>query len=144
MRKERAGNDAALNELAKVVAARQEQLNHDEQANKNGEMSTVQVNQAKAVLAEAAAQMAMEKERVVTANGGEEISNMQRELTQLRIAQAERDARLQWLQQRLNNFADVERQLNDMERMHVDKERSQQDYYELKDKLDKMELESSK
>jgi hypothetical protein len=134
-----AGDDAAIVEFAKVVEARKKQFDIIASSVKSGMQTPAEVNQAEAALAEAQAQLALQKERVLAANGGDIIIGLQKQLSDLRIASAEREARLAYLQAQTARFFDVAKTLDRLETAQIDRQQYESRLRQIGEEIDRIE-----
>jgi hypothetical protein len=132
---DQAANDAAVAEMLKVCVVREQQLKSAEANYKTGMSPQEAVNQATAALAEANAQLAMQKERIVAANGGDVVDGLSKEMAGLRIAAAERDAKLNILHHRQEQFLTTMELLDRMDKLEEDRGRYQQEIDQIQGRL---------
>ena len=91
--------DAAATELEKVVASRQKEYDRFVKMQAAATVSQETVEDAAAQLAEAKARVAVRREQAVAAAGGDMLIALRKQLTDLNIAQQDRNARLKYLTQ---------------------------------------------
>jgi chromosome segregation ATPase len=110
-----AAKDEAVAELGKVAAAREQTLATYKQAYSIKTVALAEVQARETELAEARAQVAMQRERVVASLGGDSITAMKKELLDLQIDRQDDQAKLEFLQDQLKRLGQGIRELNDME-----------------------------
>ena len=120
---ERAGDDPVAAELEKVVAVRERAVEHARELQKAASISTQEVAEAEAVLAEARARLLERRDAVARANGGELLEALNRELATLSIDAAESQAKLAALDALLAKYVDAEELLARAVEVRQDRER---------------------
>ena len=111
--KERGQSDPVSEELAKVVAVREKELQRVEQMRNSHAVSDQAVETAQSNLATARAELAAARQK---ASGGvADADSWDHELIELSVAHGERQARLKYIDGRLGQFADVIHNVDRME-----------------------------
>jgi predicted nucleic acid-binding Zn-ribbon protein len=100
-----AREDPALVELEKVVAAREQIFKRDQDTRKARLTSVEELNLTEIAVAEARAQAALQRERVVAAKGGDAARALNKELIDLQIAEHDDEEKLEFLRDRLHGLA---------------------------------------
>lgn len=101
-----ADNDAVVRALTDVVKENELSLKRLEVMAKQGSVSSADLSAARAALATAQANLAEKRREAALAAGGDQLNTLNRELTQLTIAAAERDARLAFIEKQLSGLRD--------------------------------------
>ena len=101
-----ADNDPVVRALADVVKENEFSLKRLEAMAKQGSVSSADLSAARAALATAQANLAEKRREAALAAGGDQLNTLNRELTQLTIAAAERDARLAFIEKQLSGLRD--------------------------------------
>jgi chromosome segregation ATPase len=100
-------DDPVAAELQKVVDARAAQSKRTEQLYKTGAVDAPNVDGAAAALAEARARLAERRQQSAAAAGGAALADWNRELLNLSVANAERHAKLKFLEDRRQGLAEA-------------------------------------
>lgn len=106
--------DEVAAELQKVVDARTTQVKRMEQLQATGAIPNADVDGAMAALAEARARLAERRQHTAAAAGGAALADWNRELLNLSVANAERHAKLKFLEDRREGLATALRAADDV------------------------------
>jgi chromosome segregation ATPase len=109
-------SDEVAAELQKVVAARTAQVKRMEQLQATGAVPNTDVDGATAALAEARARLAERRQQTAAAAGGAALADWNRELLNLSVANAERHAKLKFLEDRRQGLAEALQKAEDLSR----------------------------
>lgn len=101
-----AASDPAVAELKALVKVREAQVARMAELRKAGAVPEAEIDNAQAQLAEARASLAQREREAATARGGDSLAIWNRELVELTVAQAERSARLAYINERLKLLKD--------------------------------------
>jgi myosin heavy subunit len=107
--------DPVVSALAVVVKEHEDNVKRLEAQFKAATVSAADVSSARAALATAQANLAEKRREAAMAAGGDQLNLLTRELTQLSIASAERDARLKFITSELQDLREVTPALEKLE-----------------------------
>src|SRR5438105_1427538 len=99
--------DPVVMPLREVVKQNELMVKRLEVLSKQGTVSTTDLSTARAALATAEANLAEKRREAALAAGGAQLAVLNRELTQVSITSAERDARLRFIEQELDKLRSV-------------------------------------
>jgi chromosome segregation ATPase len=133
--------DEVASELQKVVDARTAQVKRMEQLQATGAVPNTDVDGATAALAEARARLAERRQQTAAAAGGAALSEWNKELLNLSVANAERHAKLKFLEDRREGLAEALQKADDLARYKDAMGRADSDRREAKRSLDSVEEE---
>jgi len=108
--------DEVAVELQKVVDARTTQVKRMEQLHATGAVPNTDVDGAMAALAEARARLAERRQQTAAAAGGSALVDWNRELQNLSIGNAERRAKLKFLEERRQGLAEALQRSDELSR----------------------------
>ena len=114
--KQRTQSDAVADELKKVVQVREQQLKRVEEAYKSATVAQAEVDSAEAALAQSKADLAGARQRAIGSGSAEALDAWNRELLTLSVEEQERQARLEYIKERLQQLAAVQEQVDDLDR----------------------------
>lgn len=101
-----AANDAVVRAWTEVVKENESSINMIEARWKQGSATAAELSAARAAMATARANLAEKRREAALAAGGDQLNALNRELTQLTIAAADRDARLAFIEKQLSGLRD--------------------------------------
>jgi len=113
--KERAQTDAVATTLEKVVDVRRAQLQRVQELNKEAVVARSEVEAAEAGLAQAQAEVAAAQQKAAGGMAAEPLDAWNRQLLELGIAEREREARLKFINKRLEQFSAALSSVDQME-----------------------------
>ena len=109
--------DPVVSELEKVVTSREKQLDRMQSLNKTGAIAVESVESAEAALLQAKAEVAAARKNAAGGNGvTEALSAWNREAMNLSIERAEREARLQYIEKRIDSLKKGVAMLDNLDR----------------------------
>jgi chromosome segregation ATPase len=117
--KARAPVDAVVATLQKVVDVRQAQLQRLQQLYKQGAVPSSELDAAEASVATAQADVAAAQQRVAGGTAAEPLDAWNRQLLELGVSDAERQARLKFIEKRLAQFSDALQAVDQMEQQRA-------------------------
>jgi chromosome segregation ATPase len=118
---DRAASDEAAKQLEKVVAVREEQLKRVQQLFQAGAAPSSEVAAAEAAVAQAQADVAMAKQRAAGETGpNSALDAWNREAMTLSIEESERQGRLKYIRDRLDQYKQVIAHVADLEQLTGD------------------------
>lgn len=131
-------DDPVAAELQKVVDARAAQAKRTEQLQATGAVPNTEVDAVTAALAEARARLAERRQQTAAAAGGAALADWNHELLNLSVANAERHAKLKFLEERRQGLPEALQLADELER-YKDVMRDDRDRRNAKRDLDKAE-----
>jgi hypothetical protein len=132
-------DDAVATELQNVVDARTTQLKRTQQLHATGNTTDTSVDGAMAAVAEARARLAERRQQTAATAGGAALADWNRELLNLSVANAERHAKLKFLEERRQGLAEALPMANELDRYRTVAERAEIDRRDAKRALDNAE-----